>query len=373
MISTFRTNLHKSRTDSLRTGHIGTKHGTLNSSTRSRGGGGFVSTFKPTFVDTFKSTYVNTFEPSRVTSSRPMKTSSGRHPRHHSFVYSHPAVFRPIVSPNYRHIIFYRNGPHYAFRYIHPYYHRKHVFVSLGGFWPVHYRYVRYYQYGYYPYAWYGYYPQVYEVEGDTYNYYIYEEQGDSNRAENELEYIDEDAIADAQEKLSAQTYKEPASESRADRYFEYGIKAFEGGNYSKAVYYFRSAVRVESDDIVLPFAYAQALFAGKQYEEAAGILRERITELSEEEKSVFYPRGLYPDDETLLGQIEELAARAARYPDNEELRFLLGYQYMGIGRYEEAAEQLRRLNSQSENTAAAAVLLDLIEKIMAEKLPPLF
>jgi thioredoxin-like negative regulator of GroEL len=185
---------------------------------------------------------------------------------------------------------------------------------------------------------------------------------------QDDFSQIDDEAIADIQERLPAQTEREPASKSRADKFFEDGIKAFEAGNYHKAVYYFRSAVRVEADDIVLPFAYAQALFAGRQYEEAAKVLREEIVKLSEEDKGVFYPRGLYPNDESLFGQIERLAARLARYPDNEELRFLLGYQYLGTGRYEQAIEQLRRLNSQSKNSAAATVLLELIEKIMAEE-----
>ncbi|MHC4413087.1 MAG: tetratricopeptide repeat protein, partial [Planctomycetota bacterium] len=342
----------------------GTKYGTSNSGTRGRGSRGFVPTFKPTFVDTFKPTYINTFKPSSV-GSRRKYAFGGKHSaytgRRHSFAHSYSSFFRPIVSPDYRHTVCYRKGRHYTFSHIYPYYHRKHVFVCLGGYWPAHYRYIRYYRYGYYPYAWYGYYPQVYEVKGDTYNYYMYEGQDD-------LSQIDEETIAEAKERLPAQTYREPVPESRADKFFEDGIKAFEAGNYGKAVYYFRSATRVEPDDIVLPFAYAQALFAGKQYDEAARVLREEIVNLSEEDKAVFYPRGLYPNDETLFGQIERLAARTARYPDNEELRFLLGYQYLGIGRYEEAGEQLRRLNSQSRNSAAAAMLLELIEKITTEK-----
>lgn len=353
MVRTFRANLHrKSRTDSVRTRDSGTKYEKPN------GSRGYVPTFKPTFVDTFKPTFINTFKPGSV-GSRPKHFgyTAGRR----SFAYPYSSLFRPIVSPHYRDTVCYRRGRHFSFSYIYPYYHRKHVFVCPGGYWPAHYRYIRYYWYGYYPYAWYGYYPQVYEVKGNTYNYYI-------NGEKEDLSQIDEEAIAEAKERLPAQTEREPASESRADRFFEDGVKAFEAGNYRKAVYYFRSAVRVESDDIVLPFAYAQALFAGRQYDEAAKVLRENITKLSEEDKAVFYPRGLYPNDETLFGQIERLAARLERYPDNEELRFLLGYQYLGIGRYEEAAGQLRRLDSQSKNSAAAAVLLELIEKITAEE-----
>ena len=58
--------------------------------------------------------------------------------------------------------------------YVWPYYHRKYVFVSLGGWWPYDYTYMRYYWYGYHPYLWYGYYPVAREVVVGSDNYYTY-------------------------------------------------------------------------------------------------------------------------------------------------------------------------------------------------------
>jgi hypothetical protein len=61
------------------------------------------------------------------------------------------------VWPSYYFGVWYNWGPYWSLSYVHPYYHRKYVFVSLGGWWPTNYRYVRYYTYGYHPYDWYGY------------------------------------------------------------------------------------------------------------------------------------------------------------------------------------------------------------------------
>jgi len=44
-----------------------------------------------------------------------------------------------------------------------------------------------------------------------------------------------------------------------------------------------------------------------------------------------------------------------------------LGYQLLGIGEIEEAAEPLQQAGQDMENSASAAVLLELLEKIKTE------
>ena len=76
---------------------------------------------------------------------------------HHVYSYYdlHHRLSYRIISPSYYFWVGYRFGPHLSFRYVYPYYHRKYVFISLGGYWPLGYTYLRYYWYGWHPYLWY--------------------------------------------------------------------------------------------------------------------------------------------------------------------------------------------------------------------------
>jgi len=62
---------------------------------------------------------------------------------------------------------------------------------------------------------------------------------------------------------------------------------------------------------MILPFARSQALLAAGQYSQAAAVLREGLAKVSPDKEGVFYPRGLYAKEETLLDQIELLAQQA--------------------------------------------------------------
>jgi tetratricopeptide (TPR) repeat protein len=119
-------------------------------------------------------------------------------------------------------------------------------------------------------------------------------------------------------------------------------------------------------DDMVLPFAYSQALLANGQYAEAAEVLRNALAGISLEEKGVFYPRGLYADEETLLQQIEELTEKTTLESDNLDLQLLLGYQLLGIGEVDKALGPLRRAMEDVKNAPAAKVLIELAEEIQA-------
>ncbi len=192
--------------------------------------------------------------------------------------------------------IHYHHNRRHKFVGHYPFYHRKYIFFSLGGYWPGHYVYRRYYRYGYHPYQWYGRYPAIRVLGLHGNYYYSYEPYSTSGG----YAFPDYDAYV-----------PEPADETLADIYFEEGVRAFENGSYALAAEKFMQAIDVAPEDIVLPFVYVQAVFAIGDYGNAVAWLRHALSGLPAGESEIFYPRGLYRDDGTLQGQIDELTAMA--------------------------------------------------------------
>ena len=288
----------------------------------------------------------------------------------HEYVYidRHDRVHRHRARPGFRLFIRYGWGPYTSFGCVYPYYHRRYVFVSLGGWWPWHYRYVRYYWYGWHPYCWYGYYPVAREVVGDTYNYYTYNYYGDGGAtttaaAAEQPPLVDHTTFADVREKLAG----EPAEPTLADKYFDDAVKAFEMGAYSLATDLFKKAMELAPEDVILPFAYCQSLFAEECYTKAAEALRAALEKVSPDKQGVFYPRGLYKDESVLMEQIDRLREKAELYSFDADLQLLLGYQLMGIGQLDEAVEPLRLAALDLENASAATVLLGVLEKLRTD------
>jgi tetratricopeptide (TPR) repeat protein len=252
---------------------------------------------------------------------------------------------------------------------VYPYYHRKYVFVSLGGYWPFWYRHARYYWYGCHPYAWYGYYPIAREVRGEPYNYYTYNYYYDDGAYTGDgTAVVDHTTFEDVRERLAQQAAEGPEQETLADRYFDDGVKAFESGDYAQAAELFAKAMELAPDDMVLPFAYSQALFAMEEYSEAVEVLWAALANVSPEKEGVFYPRGLYSGDDVLLEQIDRLARKAELYSFDGDLQLLLGYHLLGIGEIDEAVGPLRLANQDLDNASSAAVLLSLAEKLRVKK-----
>jgi tetratricopeptide (TPR) repeat protein len=257
---------------------------------------------------------------------------------------------------------------------VYPYYLRKYVFVGIGGYWPIHYRYTRYYWYGCHPYSWYGYYPIAREVAGDTYNYYTYNYYTDTSgvaatsaQVAAGVTPVDHTTFADVRARLAEQAAQEPASPTLADKYFEEAVKAFENADYATALQKFADARQNAPDDMILPFAYAQVLFALGQYPQAAEVLRVAIEKIDPQKEGVFYPRGLYAKEETLLGQIEQLLTVTEQNPANGDLNLLLGYHLLGIGKTDEAIGPLEAAAQDEKNSAAAGALLELARKVQAD------
>lgn len=240
-----------------------------------------------------------------------------------------------------------------------PFFHRSFIFVNPCGFWPWDYDYQRYYWYGCYPYYWYGYNPVPYEYQGDTYNYYSYNYNTDGSAYSPPA--ADQSAYNQAQ-----QLAKPPAAATSADEYFDAGVKAFGQDDYKTAIAKFSLASRQATNDKVLPFAYSQAFFADGEYKEAAQVIRAAVAKVNPETEGVFYPRGLYSSDDVLLKQIDNLSKVAGDNPKDADLQLLLGYQYLGMGEYDKAAEPLKNASTDSLNGDSAKALIKLLDKIQS-------
>ncbi len=120
----------------------------------------------------------------------------------------------------------------------------------------------------------------------------------------------------------------------------------------------------LEPEDNILPFTYVQALFASEQYNRAAQALRIALEALPPDQLGIFFPRGLYKDDEILLDQVEELGKKAGIFSYDPDLALLLGYQLLGIEEYDLAKDWLEHSQTYFVNRVSADVLLKLLEKI---------
>jgi len=259
-------------------------------------------------------------------------------------------------------------GGYYGFTYYYPRYHRRYIFVSVGGWWPHEYRYRRYYWYGCHPYYWYGptvirEYPTVQEY--NTYNTYNYYGTTAASSTENAWRYPFGDESYDASDYVNKiSPVDEPEFETAADLCFSQAVDLFTAGKYEDAAAQFREAVRISPNDIILPFTYSQALFANGDYAHAAGVLRAALAKIPEDELTIYYPRGLYKEDEALLGQIGSLVKAAEAEPFASDYELLLGYQYLGLGELEKAAGPLTRAAADPANEQAAGILMELAARL---------
>jgi Tfp pilus assembly protein PilF len=279
---------------------------------------------------------------------------------------SYIAGYAPVW-PSYRRTVFYGYGPSYTVSYVYPSYHRRYVFVSVGGYWPG-YTYQRYYWYGCHPYVWYGAEPTPVIVENTT-NVYTYTPGplvAGSYYAG--VQVPDYDGLAAIGQKINTQAAQEPAvppqNTSETDKLFDEAVKAFESQDYAGAAEKLRTAVRMEPNDVVLPFAYAQTLFAMTEYEKAAAVLYTALTEMGPKKQDVFYPRGLYKDEAVLDGQIKNLQRAVLMDPQNAEMQLLLGYQLLGTGKYDEAKAPLNAAARNARTATPAQALISLLDRV---------
>jgi tetratricopeptide (TPR) repeat protein len=299
---------------------------------------------------------------------------SFRHNNRFEFAFRdrHHSLNTFFIWPSYYCWVGYNWGPDWSFSYYYPYYHRRYVFVSLGGFWPS-YTYMRYFWYGYHPYYWYGYDPVPQYYGSDTYNYYTYNNYYDSAGTTSDystssgLPPVNENTFADVRARMQQQAERTPDTATQADQYFDEAVQAFEKGAYNLAVDKFEQAMKIAPDDMILPYAYAQALVATEQYTQAADVLRTALAKVTPDKESVFYPRGLYANDDVLTEQIKILTDKATVYPLDADLQLILGYQMLGLGDLDGAQKHLDLATGDIRNAPAANTLIDLLAKMKAK------
>ncbi len=296
-----------------------------------------------------------------------------RHTDRHIYTYYDPynRLHHRVIWPSYYYPVYYPFGPYAYCSYVWPYYHRKYMFISLGGWWPYDYDYMRYYWYGYHPYLWYGYYPIGREVVVGsdnyyTYNYNYYGDDGSYTTYSSDAP-LDPVTQARLRAQLEQQKAAAPAPQTLADTRFEEGVKSFEAGEYAAAAAKFQEAQALSPNDMILPFAYAQALFANGQYDQAADVLRGALKNVTPEKEGVFFPRGLYANDDVLYGQIDKLLDKADQAENDGDLQLLLGYQLLGVGETGHAREQLEQAAQDPKNAESAGILLRLAAKMEKE------
>ena len=150
---------------------------------------------------------------------------------------------------------------------------------------------------------------------------------------------------------------------ARVNRHLENVAEAFAAGDYAKAVLRASKAVDAEPDNAVLFFVYSQSLFAAAEYDEAASILREALRKVDVQEQGVFYSMGFYPDEDVLAEQIDRLGKAVEAEPYRANLQLLLGYELLGVGRYDEALEALQKAEQNYVNKEAAVLLIAVLEE----------
>ena len=150
--------------------------------------------------------------------------------------------------------------------------------------------------------------------------------------------------------------------QSRSDKLFDDGVQAFGNKDYKTAISNFNAAIQLEPTDNVLPFAYAQALFANGQYDQSATVVEKALTAQSQKPE-VFYPRGLYKDENVLGAQIGDLQKAVSNNPQNAHLRLLYGYQLMGMGDTDNATTELNAAATNPQTAVPAKALLELIAR----------
>jgi hypothetical protein len=99
-------------------------------------------------------------------------------------------------------------------------------------------------------------------------------------------------------------------------------------------------------------------------------VLRQALKKLPPDKESVFYPRGLYANDDVLFKQVEELMNKQDESGDNPDLQLLLGYHLLGTGETGYAREAIEQASQDEKNTEAVGVLLRLLEKVEKEAGP---
>ena len=196
----------------------------------------------------------------------------------------------------------------------------------------------------------YGYYPMI----PPSYAPYSYDQYP---------RYTQPEQLPQAPQKTKEQIEKEMQME--VTRQIDNISQAFVLGDYNRAIVRAREALKQMPDNTMLRFICSQTLFADGRYQNAAITVRSTLEKMAQTgQQDIFYSMNLYPDQDTLNKQIEKLieAVNAPRASAN--LRLLLGYQLLGVGRVDEAIGHLQKASQDTINEKAALYLVKVSGKL---------
>lgn len=145
-----------------------------------------------------------------------------------------------------------------------------------------------------------------------------------------------------------------------ADEIFAKAAAAFKEGDYDEALDITDKGIVAYPDDAVLHEFRALALFAKRDYQQAAATIHAVLavgpgwdwTTLS----------SMYPSVAAYAAQARDLATYVKTHPQDAASRFLLAYHYMSSGRTELAAAPLRDVVRLKPDDRVAADLLRMVE-----------
>jgi uncharacterized protein HemY len=156
------------------------------------------------------------------------------------------------------------------------------------------------------------------------------------------------------------------------DRHLDNIAEVFAAGDYDKALLLAKEAVDDEPDSTALRLLYSQTLFATEKHAYAAVVLRQALAQIQRQQQDLSYPIGFYPNADAINAQIDNLALKAKDNPDRADLQLLLGYQLLGVRKFDQAEHALKNAQDDVINAHAARMLIDLLQNTrQTEKTQP--
>lgn len=217
-----------------------------------------------------------------------------------------------------------------------------------------------YYGYPYYSYGYPYYRDYGYPVGGEGPKEY------DSSAAQ--VQQPDYEALSEVREKLEREKAEKEQSEAKAKRFIDEVAEPFAAGDYATAVSKARFAATTMPDDPVLGFVFSQSLFANGEYRRAAKVLRATLAKTDVTRQGVYFPAGLYTNQDVLTGQIAKLRSIVEVDPADADAQLVLGFQLLGLEKYDEAKQVLETAQDDYANTSAAKLLIAVTEQAESRK-----
>jgi thioredoxin-like negative regulator of GroEL len=158
------------------------------------------------------------------------------------------------------------------------------------------------------------------------------------------------------------------AQQTGIDRHLDNIAEVFAAGDFDKALLLAKEAVDEEPDSAALRLLYSQTLFATEKHAYAAVVLRYALAQIQRQQQDLSYPIGFYPDESALNAQIDNLARKAKDNPDRADLQLLLGYQLLGVHKFDQAELPLQKARDDVINADAARMLIDVLQNASQTK-----